>query len=251
MQVVCVIPARYGSTRLPGKPLADVCGKPLIRWVYESACAARKVRESFVATDDRRIFDAVQAFGGKALMTTGQYQSGTDRIADALQNIACDAVVNLQGDEPLMHPETIDKTIGVLEKDPECPVATAMVKITEEKDYLSPSVVKVACASDGRVFYFSRSPIPSLARVGAQAKFSGYWGFKHLGLYVYRREALLAFPTLKPSLLEQIEQLEQLRFLENGFTIKIVETTHDSIGIDTPEDLEALRARLGCEYKSL
>jgi len=251
MQVVCVIPARYGSTRLPGKPLADVCGKPLIRWVYERASAARKVRETFVATDDRRIFDAVHAFGGKAIMTTGQYQSGTDRIADALRNIPCDAVVNLQGDEPLMHPETIDQTIGVLEKDPSCPVASAMVKITEEKDYLSPSVVKLACASDGRVLYFSRSPIPSRARVGTQPEFSGFFGFKHLGLYVYRREALLAFPALPPSFLEKIEQLEQLRFLENGYTIKIVETRHDSIGIDTPEDLEALRARLGREYKSL
>jgi 3-deoxy-manno-octulosonate cytidylyltransferase (CMP-KDO synthetase) len=250
MQVVCVIPARYASTRLPGKPLADVCGKPLIRWVYEKACAARKVRETFVATDDRRIFDAVQAFGGKALMTTGHYQSGTDRIADTLHNISCDAVVNLQGDEPLMHPEIIDQTIGILETDPQCPVATAMVKITEEKDYLSPSVVKVACASDGRVFYFSRSPIPSRARVGVQPEFSGYFGFKHLGLYVYRTEALLAFPALKPSFLEKIEQLEQLRFLENGFTIKIKETPHDSIGIDTPEDLEALRARLRCEYST-
>lgn len=244
MHVVCVIPARYGSMRLPGKPLADVCGKPLIRRVYERAQAALKVQDTFVATDDRRIFDAVLSFGGKALMTAGQYQSGTDRIADAIRDIPCDVVVNLQGDEPLMHPDTIDKTIGILEKDSSCPVATAMVRITEEKDYLSPSVVKVACASDGRVFYFSRSPIPSRARVGTQAEFSSYFGFKHLGLYVLRREALLAFPTLKPSFLEKIEQLEQLRFLENGYTIKIVETPYDSIGIDTPDDLEALRARL-------
>jgi len=251
MQVVCVIPARYGSTRLPGKPLADVCGKPLIRWVYERACAARKVGETFVATDDRRILDAVSAFGGKALMTLGQYQSGTDRIADALRNIPCDIVVNLQGDEPLMHPDTIDQTVEVLERDPACPVATAMVKITEEKDYLSPSVVKVTFALDGRVFYFSRSPIPSRARIGIQREISGYFGFKHLGLYVYRREALLAFPSLKPSFLEKVEQLEQLRFLENGYTIKIVETPYDSIGIDTPEDLEALRARLRSEHQTL
>ncbi len=245
MKVTCIIPARYASTRLPGKPLADLCGKPLIQWVYERAVAAEKVQSTLVATDDMRIYDAVVSFGGKAVLTRGEYTSGTERIADAVREIECDAVVNLQGDEPMMNPATIDLAIGALESDDNCDVSTAMVKITDETEYLSPNVVKVVCVADGRALYFSRSPIPSRARANDQPELTAFFGFKHLGLYVYRKEALLAFPKLKPSPLERIEQLEQLRFLEKGYTIKVVETPYDSIGVDTPEDLEALRAKLG------
>lgn len=242
--IICVIPARFGSTRFPGKPLADLGGKPLIQWVYERASASQRVQSVYVATDDRRIFDAVTKFGGSAIMTTGQYESGTDRIADAVKDMDFDIVVNLQGDEPMMHPDTIDKAVCVLEEDPGCSVSTAMVRIKGEESYRSPHVVKVVCAPDGRALYFSRSAIPSLARAASQAEFAAYFGFKHLGLYVYRKEALLKFTSLKPSFLERLEQLEQLRFLENGYILKVVETLHDSIGIDTPEDLENLKAIL-------
>jgi 3-deoxy-manno-octulosonate cytidylyltransferase (CMP-KDO synthetase) len=242
--IICVIPARFASTRLPGKPLADVCGKPLIQWVYERASASQSIQAVYVATDDRRIFDAVTGFGGLAIMTTADYQSGTDRIAGAVRDMDCDIVVNLQGDEPMMHPDTIDKAVRILEEDRECSVSTAMVRITGEVHYRSPHVVKVVCAIDGRALYFSRSPVPSLARVGSQTEFSGYFGFKHLGLYVYRKDVLLEFTKLKPSFLERLEQLEQLRFLENGYIVKVVETLHDSIGIDTPEDLENLKVIL-------
>jgi 3-deoxy-manno-octulosonate cytidylyltransferase (CMP-KDO synthetase) len=242
--VICVIPARFASTRFPGKPIADVCGKPLIQWVYERASASKRIRTVYVATDDWRIYDAVARFGGLAIMATGDYRSGTDRIADAVKNMDCDIVVNLQGDEPMMHPDTIDKAVGILEQDPQCSVSTAMVRISSLDDYRSSHVVKVVCSLDGRALYFSRSPVPSLARAGSSAEFDGYFGFKHLGLYVFRREVLLAFPNLKPSFLERLEQLEQLRFLENGYVVKVVETDYDSIGIDTPEDLENLKSFL-------
>jgi len=240
--VICIIPARYGSSRLPGKPLADVAGKPLIQWVYEKARASSLIRETWVATDDRRIFDAVQSFGGKALMTTGEYLSGTDRIADAALEIPGDIICNLQGDEPGIHPETLDQTIRALLDNPDFHVSTAMVGIQSEKDYRSPAVVKVVCTPDGTALFFSRSPIPSLVRAGNNTEWEGFFGFKHLGLYVFRRETLLAFPKMKPGFLERLEQLEQLRFMENGYRIRVVQTVHDSVGVDTPEDLEELRA---------
>ncbi|MBN1900521.1 3-deoxy-manno-octulosonate cytidylyltransferase [Candidatus Sumerlaeota bacterium] len=242
--IICVIPARFASTRLPGKPLADVCGKPLIQWVYERAASSKRIQTVYVATDDKRIFDAVRAFGGLAIMTTGDYQSGADRIADAVKDMDWDVLVNLQGDEPMMHPDTIDRAIDILEKDPDCSVSTAMIRITNAEHYASPHVVKVVCAPDGRALYFSRSPIPSLSRAGAEPDFSGYFGFKHLGLYAYRRHVLLEFTKISPSFLEKLEKLEQLRFLENGYIVKVVETIHDSIGVDTPEDLENLKSIL-------
>ena len=240
-KVICIIPARYASTRLPGKPLADLCGKPLIRWVYERAEAAAEIHETYVATDDERIFDAVKGFGGKAIMTMGDYQSGTDRIADAASQLKADIVVNLQGDEPTMHPETINRAVEALRQNPDFSVSTAMVKIRDEKEYLSPDAVKVVATSKGRALYFSRSPLPSLARSSGKNEFQGFLGYKHLGLYVYRIDVLLAFPKLKPSFLERIEQLEQLRLLEHGYAIRVIETPHDSTGVDTPEDLALLR----------
>jgi len=249
MRIICVIPARYASTRFPGKPLAPLCGKPMIQWVYECAGAARMVQKAYVATDDRRIHDAVNAFGGNAVMTSGNYQSGTDRIADVVKDMECDIVVNLQGDEPVMNPETIDLAVKALISDPACDISTAMVRIRDENIYLLPNVVKVVCSLDGQALYFSRSPIPSRARAGGKTEYERFFGYKHLGLYVYRKDALLSFPTLQPTLLEKLECLEQLRFLEYHYKIKVVETPHDSIGVDTPEDLKALEARIkgGCE----
>ena len=284
MTTLAIIPARYGSTRFPGKPLADLCGKPLIAHVVERAREARRVDEVIVATDDERILRAVEAHGGRAVMTSPNCASGSDRIAEVAARFPEAAlIVNVQGDEPLMPPEVIDRAIAALESDPECAVSTAMIRIANEEDYRSPHVVKVVCDREGRALYFSRSPLPNLTRAteeekqtygvqfgaGASDKSDAsdgsdgsdgsdrsdasdrsdvsdtpaipFWGFKHFGLYVYRREALLKFVSMPPAALERIEKLEQLRFLENGMRIRVVETALDSIGVDTPEDLERAR----------
>jgi 3-deoxy-manno-octulosonate cytidylyltransferase (CMP-KDO synthetase) len=269
MTTLAIIPARYGSTRFPGKPLADLCGKPLIAHVVERAREARRVDEVIVATDDERILRAVEAHGGRAVMTSPDCASGSDRIVEVAAKFPQAAlIVNVQGDEPLMPPEVIDRAIEALESDPECAVSTTMIRIANEEDYRSPHVVKVVCDREGRALYFSRSPLPNLTRATEEekqtygAQFGGgasdksdasdrsdvsdtpaipFWGFKHFGLYVYRREALLKFVSMPPAALERIEKLEQLRFLENGMRIRVVETTLDSIGVDTPEDLERAR----------
>ena len=272
MTVLAVIPARYGSTRFPGKPLADLCGKPLVVHVAERARDARSVGDVLVATDDERIRAAVEAHGFRAVMTSPDCPSGSDRIAEAIAAYPdADVIVNVQGDEPLMRAEVIDRAVAALERDPDCAVATAMIRITSEEQFLSPHVVKVICDRSGRALYFSRSPIPHLSRASEQDMLalapnarvvlgggptrrdrtrrpvssttgaSRFWGFKHFGLYVYRREALLDFVKMPPSPLEQVEKLEQLRFLEAGQTIRVIETSLDSIGVDTPEDLEAAR----------
>jgi 3-deoxy-manno-octulosonate cytidylyltransferase (CMP-KDO synthetase) len=269
MTTLAIIPARYGSTRFPGKPLADLCGKPLIAHVVERAREARRVDEVIVATDDERILRAVEAHGGRAVMTSPDCASGSDRIVEVAAKFPQAAlIVNVQGDEPLMPPEVIDRAIEALESDPECAVSTTMIRIANEEDYRSPHVVKVVCDREGRALYFSRSPLPNLTRATEEekqtygAQFGGgasdksdasdrsdvsdtpaipFWGFKHFGLYVYRREALLKFVSMPPATLERIEKLEQLRFLENGMRIRVVETALDSIGVDTPEDLERAR----------
>lgn len=253
MSIVAVIPARYGSTRFPGKLLADLCGKPLIAHTIERAREAALVDDVLVATDDERIAQAALACGARGVMTSPDCASGTDRIAQAIAALPeAEIVVNVQGDEPLMAPETIDATIVALRDDPDCAVATAMIRILSEADYRDAHVVKALPAPDGRALYFSRSPVPSnahwrsresvLATLGGGRAF--FWGFKHFGLYVYRREALLRFVELAPSPLEIAENLEQLRFLENGMRIRIIETEHDSIGVDTPEDLEAAQREM-------
>jgi 3-deoxy-manno-octulosonate cytidylyltransferase (CMP-KDO synthetase) len=245
MNIICVIPARYGSTRFPGKPLADILGKPLIQWVYEKARASQLLRGVLVATDDLRIYDAVESFGGNCVLTTGHYHSGTDRIADAVHGLEFDAVLNLQGDEPLMDVRTIDLVVRAFMDDEEREVATAMVAICDREEFLSPNVVKVVVDSRGHALYFSRSPIPCHARVAApESGQTIVYGFKHLGLYCYRKDVLIRFPQLQPTKLEQLEQLEQLRFLEHGFRIKVVETPYDSKGVDTPEDLVWVKGRL-------
>lgn len=243
-RVICIIPARYESSRFPGKPLADLCGHPMIEWVYRRSETTRNIEKTFVATDDQRIFDVVEKFGGNAIMTTGDYHSGTDRIADAVKDIPCDIIVNLQGDEPMMHPDTIDSAVSSLRNDSGAHVSTAMIRIREKEDFLSPNVVKVVCSRNGRALYFSRSPVPSLTRADKNASFAGFYGFKHLGLYVYRRESLLSFPEMEQTFLERLEKLEQLRFLENGYNINVIETEYDSTGVDTPGDLEKLKEKI-------
>jgi len=247
MTTVAIIPARYGATRLPGKPLADIAGKPLIQWVVERAAACSRVDRVVVATDDQRILDAVVAFGGEAMMTSDCCHSGSDRIAETLDRIECDLVVNVQGDEPMMASETIDLAVEALERDPDCPVSTAAIALHDRLEWESPHVVKVVTDAQGYALYFSRSPIPNRSRSGPDVAKPGarpVWGLKHLGLYVYRRQALLDYVAWAPSHLEQIEKLEQLRFLDHGYRIRVAETRYDSIGVDTPEELERVRTLL-------
>ncbi len=238
MIVAAFIPARYGSTRLEGKPLADINGKPMVQWVYERAKEARLVSEAAVATDDERIFNAVRSFGGRAVMTSPFHRSGTDRIAEAVKGTKADIVVNIQGDEPLIDPKSIDDAIRPLLDDPGIQLCTLKTRITDEEEYRDPNSVKVVTDKDGFALYFSRSPIPYNKKPFKEAAPA----YKHIGLYVYRREFLLKLSELNPTPLEEAEGLEQLRALENGFRIRVVETSYNPISVDTPEDLERVRA---------
>lgn len=240
MKIICVIPARYASARFPGKPLVEIGGKPMIQLVYEQALKSKYIQQVYVATDDERIFNAVKNFGGNAVMTSPNEPSGTDRIASAVTGLDYDIVVNVQGDEPFIDPDSIDKTIKAMVDDEQCMVSTPKIRIKNEEDYLSPHCVKVVSDTNDYALYFSRSPIPNKIRVSEKddEAIRKFFGFKHLGLYVYRREALEEYVNLKQTFLEKIEKLEQLRFLENGYKIKVVEVEHDSIGIDTPDDLK-------------
>lgn len=257
MPIVGVIPARYASTRLPGKPLVIIAGKPLIQWVWEVACQVVLLDEVLVATDDKRIADVVAGFGGTAVMTDPDCPSGTDRIAEALIGRNATIVVNIQGDEPLLDPMTITATIRGLLDDPQASVASAMVPFTNEQDWRNPSMVKVLTDSRERAILFSRAPLPDMSRLSAEeraALLSGrfpesYPGdaeahiprpMKHLGLYVYRRGALDEIVNRPVSPLEWVERLEQLRFLEAGHKIRMVEVREESRGVDTPEDVLAV-----------
>ena len=244
LKTVGVIPSRYASVRLPGKPLVAIAGKPLVQWVWEAARRATTLDEVHVATDDERIAEAVRGFGGSAIMTSPECPSGTDRIASALAGREADIVVNIQGDEPMMNPATVDACVCALTEDPEAAVSTAMVPILDEADYRSPNVVKVVCDSRGYALYFSRAPIPDVSRVAAAGRCGAPCAMKHLGLYVYRREALEALVKMPASRYEQLEKLEQLRFLEAGYRIRMIEADHDSVGVDTAEDVRAAEAVL-------
>jgi 3-deoxy-manno-octulosonate cytidylyltransferase (CMP-KDO synthetase) len=237
MRFVGVIPARFCSTRLPGKPLLSIAGKPLIQWVYESASRARSLERVIVATDDLRIICAVEAFGGEARITRSDHLSGTDRVAELAAAIEADVFINVQGDEPLIAPATIDSVCAPFVDDPDLQIATARIRIADPQEAENPHVVKVVTDRDGRALYFSRSPIPYTRR--APAEF-----FRHIGIYGYRRDFLRALSSLRPSPLEYTEALEQLRFLENGYRVQVVEVSEDSLGIDTPEDVERVRPLL-------
>lgn len=234
MNILCVIPARYASTRLPGKPLALIAGKPMIEHVYKRACQAKLPQKVLVATDDQRVVDAVQKFGGEVMLTSPEHPSGTDRLAEvALSYPDVDVIVNVQGDEPMIPPKVIDDLAKAFVEDPNLKMATLKTLMAEE-DYTNPNAVKVVTDLNGYALYFSRSLMPY-----PRKKPAGYKVYKHVGIYAYRRDFLLQYAALAPTELEQIESLEQLRALENGFKIKVLTSDFQGIGIDTPEDLAA------------
>jgi 3-deoxy-manno-octulosonate cytidylyltransferase (CMP-KDO synthetase) len=249
-KIIAVIPARYASTRFPGKALAPILGKPMIRHVYERTACASLVSSVIVATDDERIADAVREFGGNVAMTSPRHETGTDRLAEIASNLDCDIIVNVQGDEPLIEPPMIDAAILPLAEDPSVMMGTLKSRIRSLHDFLSPNVVKVVTDRDGFALYFSRSPLPNFRDKWNDLKDESFASgkllcHKHVGLYVYRREFLLRYAAMEPSPLELAEKLEQLRVLENGYRIRVVETDFESIGVDTPADLDKVLEKLG------
>jgi 3-deoxy-manno-octulosonate cytidylyltransferase (CMP-KDO synthetase) len=238
-KVVGIIPARYDSKRLPGKPLILIHGRPMIQHVYQRAAQAATLTRLVVATDDRRIQKAVAQFGGEALMTSHEHISGTDRVAEAagLLMLEDDAiVVNIQGDEPLLRAEMIDSLVQNLQGNINVPMATLVYPQTAKDDFTDPGVIKVVLDARGRALYFSRSPIPFVRDSSSPQPY-----YKHLGFYGYRHGFLQQFSRLSPGVLEKLEKLEQLRALEHGFSISVVISPCDSISVDTPEDLGRIR----------
>lgn len=241
-RVVIVIPARYGSTRLPGKPLADIHGKPMIQWVYERASKVRGVSRCIVATDDQRVFEAVQRFGGDVMMTPESCASGTDRVAAVADHVDGEIFVNVQGDEPLIEPASIETAIALV-RDRNYPMATVMTPLKDAHELQDPSVVKVIADQKDRAIYFSRLPIP-YSRGPLPEPGEPFVCMRHVGLYVYRRDTLMRFRSLAPAALEKAEVLEQLRALADGIEIGIREVPFRAIGVDTPEDLDLVRKLL-------
>ena len=238
---VVVIPARYESSRFPGKPLALIAGRPMIEHVYRRAAAARAIARVIVATDDRRIADAVAAFGGEAVMTSAAHPTGTDRLAEVASGLDCDIVVNVQGDEPLVAPSMIDQAVAPLAADPGLQMSSLRTRLTSLAEYLDPNVVKVVVDHADNALYFSRAPIPHRRDPGpGDEPPAGAW--RHIGLYAYRRTFLSRYAGLPPTPLEQAERLEQLRALEHGYRIVVPETRHRSVGVDTPSDLAEVEA---------
>lgn len=240
MKILCVIPARYSSTRLPGKPLAMIAGKPMIQHVYERARLATRPETVLVATDHELVYRAVQDFGGDVIMTSPDHLTGTDRLAEvAGQYPDADIIINVQGDEPLIAPEIIDLLAGAFDGQPELKMATLMTEMDKE-EYNLASAVKVVTSLDGYALYFSRSLLP----YPRNNKLPGgsLPVYKHIGIYAYRRDFLLAYAALPPTPLELTESLEQLRALEHGYKIKVLKTDFRSIGVDTPEELEKVNA---------
>lgn len=249
MKITAVIPARFASTRFEGKALADIMGKPMVQHVYERTSRASLVSEVIVATDDERIAAAVRAFGGRAEMTSPDHETGTDRLAEVAAKLSSDIIVNVQGDEPLIDPEMIDEAIMPLTLDPSIVMGTLKSRIKSLHDFLSPNVVKVVTDAQGFALYFSRSPLPNFRDKWNDLKDEAFISgkmlcYKHVGLYVYRRDFLLAYAKMSPTFLELAEKLEQLRVLENGHRIRVVETEHESIGVDVPTDLEKVLEKL-------
>ncbi len=237
MYVVAVIPARFGSTRLTGKPLSDIHGKPMIEWVYENALKARGVDHLYVATDDKRVAEAVQKFKGNAILTPASLPSGTDRVAFVAKEIKADVYINIQGDEPLLKAIAIEKALELVTSG-RFSIGTVATSFRDREDIKNPSCVKVLMDEKGKAIYFSRYPIPYSRE---DIPVSQFICKKHLGLYVYTRDALFEFSNWPPTLLEKAESLEQLRALENGVPIGVAEVDFDSVGVDTPEDLEKVR----------
>jgi 3-deoxy-manno-octulosonate cytidylyltransferase (CMP-KDO synthetase) len=242
MATVAIIPARYASERLPGKPLADIAGKPMIQRVCERTARASRVTRVIVATDDERIATAVRSFGGEAVMTPSDLQSGSDRIALVARGIPeAEIIVNVQGDEPLIEPAMIDEAIAPLEADRTIQVGTLVSRITDPADLATPAIPKVVLDREGFALYFSRAAIPFLRDLPTGRWLEAGVFYRHIGLYVYRRDFLLRFASLPQTPLERGEKLEQLRILEHGVRIKATVTAHGSMSVDTPADLERVR----------
>jgi 3-deoxy-manno-octulosonate cytidylyltransferase (CMP-KDO synthetase) len=233
-KVVVVIPARYGSTRLPGKPLVSLAGQPMIRRVYERAKSAQNVDRVIVATDDERIVKAVETFGGEARMTRADHRTGTERVAEVAAHVEGEIFVNVQGDEPLLDPVAVETAVRALLEEPQTLVSTVATPIRTPGDIMDPNAVKVVLDFDDNALYFSRAPIPWVRDTASKIQVRH---LKHLGLYAFQRDALLEYPTLPQGELEKIEQLEQLRWLENGWKIRVAEVQHDAISVDVPEDV--------------
>lgn len=233
MKTIGIIPARYGSSRLPGKPLKDILGKPMIQHVYERASRAKLIDDLIVATDDQRIVDAVEAFGGKAMLTSKDHPTGSDRIAEVAGNYDCDNVINIQGDEPLIMPEIIDEITEALLADPSLVMATGCYQISEEL-YHNPNVVKVVFDKDQFAMMFSRSLIPYPRKVENLAV------YEHIGIYAYTKAFLMKYITLPQTPLSTAESLEQLKAMENGYKIKVIPTKfgYNALSVDTQEDLD-------------
>jgi 3-deoxy-manno-octulosonate cytidylyltransferase (CMP-KDO synthetase) len=234
---VGIIPARYGSTRFPGKPLAPILGKPMIRWVYEGARRSKRLSRIVIATDDARIFDAAREFGAEAMMTSPDHASGTDRVAEVAARLDASVIVNIQGDEPLLDGTLLDGLVAAFD-DPGLPMASLMARVSDVNLIGDENIVKVVVDNQGDALMFSRSPLPR----GASDFF-----FQHIGIYAYRKDFLLALRALPASRLEKIERLEQLRVLENGLRIRMIEIPRPTLSVDTPRDIipveEFLKAR--------
>jgi 3-deoxy-manno-octulosonate cytidylyltransferase (CMP-KDO synthetase) len=234
VKVVVVIPARYASTRLPGKPLVLLAGKTMIQRVYERAKLAARVDRVIVATDDERIVKAVGGFGGEARMTRSDHRTGTERVAEVAAHEEGEVFVNVQGDEPLLDPTAVDTAVASLLEEPMSSISTVATTIKTPADIMDPNVVKTVLDFDDNALYFSRAPIPWVRDTTSKIQVRH---LKHLGLYVFQRDALLEYPTLPKGELERIEQLEQLRWLENGWKIRVAEVEHDAVSVDVPEDV--------------
>jgi len=233
-EVVIVIPARFGSTRLPGKPLVLLAGKPMIQRVYERAKMASRAHRVIVATDDERIVKAVETFGGTARMTRPDHRTGTERVAEVAAHEKGDVFVNVQGDEPLLDPAAVDTAVNALLEEPAAAIATVATLIKTPADIMDPNVVKTVLDFDNNGIYFSRAPIPWVRDTTSKIQVRH---LKHLGLYVFQRDSLLEYPTLPQGELERIEQLEQLRWLENGWKIRVAEVEHDAVSVDVQDDV--------------
>lgn len=244
MDAIGVIPARFASTRFPGKVLADILGRPMIQWVWDAAKKALTLDDLVVATDDERVLRSVEDFGGKAILTSAEHRTGTDRICEVVNPLDVRVIVNIQADEPIIDPSMVDDLARSLLDETTIQMATLSHPIKSEQELKDPNVVKVVTDKDGFALYFSRSLIPyprtdKRLDISDRPRF-----FKHVGMYAYTKDFLFTFVNLSPSVLEETEGLEQLRALEHGVRIKVMETKYDSIGVDTPEDLETVKGLL-------
>jgi 3-deoxy-manno-octulosonate cytidylyltransferase (CMP-KDO synthetase) len=273
MEITAVIPARYQSNRFPGKPLAEIAGEPMIKHVYQRVKDVKGLDSVIVATDDERIYDKVEEFGGRVEMTSSNHTSGTDRIAEVAESLDSDIIVNVQGDEPLIEPIMIEQAVKPFYNNKDLVMGTLKKKIESKNELSDPNIVKVVTDKNNFALYFSRSTIPykrssrtspektkissetldiSPVKPGLSSdekvrKKTGNTCYKHIGLYVYRRDFLLKFSEMEPTFLEKTESLEQLRALENGYKIKVVETSYNTIGVDEPDDIERVEAMVSTE----